>query len=421
MKMKYRIRQWALLGLTVVFSACNDDELEQFVAGARTAVVSGVTETTAVCGMKFDGSLEGVDEMGICWGKAPNPTINDNRKSVELKGGEYTVQLDGLRSGTLYFVRSYLKSGSQVKYGDMRSFTTLGQLAYALPYAERFRDEVFPPLYWSQIDADGDGYMWEAYARYPGALSLSYDDDALDPNNFMVSPKIEVTGSKVQLRWSVGVINKSYYEEHYKVMVAETPFTAENYAGHGTQVFEETLVAEGYRNLLPREVDLSAYSGKDVYVAWVHCDSYDNEGMYFTDVEVVSAESPSVATAPLLTVGEVTGNGVSGYALSAQVTDDGGLTVVEKGFCYGKNPSPTLNDAVMKLAGYEGFVDTLRNFVEGETYYVRAFATNKMGTSYSKEVSFTVLKVEVLFTESFDTDIAGRWTQIDKDGDGYIW
>lgn len=408
--------------LFLFFQSCDEDTIN--IPGVvRTAGITDVTETSAVCSGKAITNGAVVDEMGICWAKSPNPTVNDMKKSVEPTEEEFTVTLDGLRSGTLYFVRSYFKTADDVVYGDQRSFTCLGQLALTLPFMERFRGDVFPPLYWMTIDKDGDGYDWYPYdSRFFGATSDS-DQGDMTPENYLITPKIELTGKQLQLRWSVGVTGRSVPEEHYKVVIAETPFTPENCSGHGIVVFEETMTSEAYRTLLSREVDVSAYTGKDVYVAFVHYDCSDQYSIYVSDIELFSDESASKVTTPQLSINEPSQVGTTTADLSATVVNDGGVSVVRMGFCYSTEANPTIQDAVAELMPHETFETMLEELEIGTTYYVRAFATNKMGTTYSAEKSFTTPEIitETLFKEDFSTDFTQRWTLLDLDGDGVDW
>lgn len=75
---------------------------------------------------------------------------------------------------------------------------------------------------------------------------------------------------------------------------------------------------------------------------------------------------------------------------SASVISDGGQAIVSRGFCWSKNPSPTISDNRIDIGGGKGtFSCTLENLESGTQYYIRAFAITSAGTSYSVERSFT--------------------------------
>ena len=75
--------------------------------------------------------------------------------------------------------------------------------------------------------------------------------------------------------------------------------------------------------------------------------------------------------------------------VNAEVTDDGGATVTERGICYSTSANPTTaSTKVTSGTGSGAFSVNLTDLSDSTTYYVRAYAINKKGTSYGEEVSF---------------------------------
>ena len=66
-------------------------------------------------------------EMGVCYSPtAEEPSVDDNTmKYGPLADGRWEVTLTGLSASTLYYYRPYLKVGSMVCYGPVKTFTTL--------------------------------------------------------------------------------------------------------------------------------------------------------------------------------------------------------------------------------------------------------------------------------------------------------
>jgi hypothetical protein len=75
------------------------------------------------------------------------------------------------------------------------------------------------------------------------------------------------------------------------------------------------------------------------------------------------------------------------------VSDSGGLAVTSRGFCWSKNPNPTIQTALKNQAGsgMGDFSAKIPNLTGNTTYYVRPYATNAAGTSYGAELIFTTL------------------------------
>lgn len=74
------------------------------------------------------------------------------------------------------------------------------------------------------------------------------------------------------------------------------------------------------------------------------------------------------------------------------VTNDGGAHVTARGMVWATTPNPTTDN--FKSENGEGagvFESTLTGLTPGVKYYARAYATNKAGTAYGNEISFTTL------------------------------
>ena len=135
-----------------------------------------------------------------------------------------------------------------------------------------------PIACWNNIDNDGDGYSWQHGASYFGSqhahsgsdffASASYINNvgALTPDNWLVTPQLQLTtGNNYTLTWYDAAMDTSYYQEHYSVYVSTTGNTVSNFTA--TPVFTTTLTTPSYTL---RSVDLSAYAGQNIYIAFRH-------------------------------------------------------------------------------------------------------------------------------------------------------
>ena len=87
--------------------------------------VTGITETTAVCGgnVTADGGAT-VTARGVCWSTSQNPTISDSHTTDGSGTGSYTSNMTGLNAGTTYYVRAYATNEKGTVYGEEKMFTT---------------------------------------------------------------------------------------------------------------------------------------------------------------------------------------------------------------------------------------------------------------------------------------------------------
>ena len=96
--------------------------------------------------------------------------------------------------------------------------------------------------------------------------------------------------------------------------------------------------------------------------------------------------------------------GITSVQIGYSFTDTGGLPITARGVCWSTSPSPTLDDTHTSEA--ENIIDsTLTGLTPETTYYIRAYATNSLGTSYSEELIFTTSAVEK--TKKLEVQVLG--------------
>ncbi|SLM27716.1 exported hypothetical protein [Desulfamplus magnetovallimortis] len=115
---------------------------------------------------------------------------------------------------------------------------------------------------------------------------------------------------------------------------------------------------------------------------------------------------------PTVTTNEVTAITETSATCGGEVTSDGCDTVTARGVCWSTSQNPTLdvNDGkTTDSTGIGTFTSSLIGLEPDTTYYVRAYATNSVGTAYGEEKTFTT-------TGQPEIDILGNGVSI-IDGD----
>jgi hypothetical protein len=138
---------------------------------------------------------------------------------------------------------------------------------------------------------------------------------------------------------------------------------------------------------------------------------------------IIPITAPIVETNPVTNIEESTATG------NGEVTADGGATITERGIVWSTTVDPTILDNKATAVGTIGvYTAPLTGLVSGETYYVRAYATNSVGTGYGDNVTFTpqtkpTITQNIIDGYNFGTDItptlAFTGTDLNDDDVGY--
>ena len=96
------------------------------------------------------------------------------------------------------------------------------------------------------------------------------------------------------------------------------------------------------------------------------------------------------------------------------VLDDGGSPVTILGICWSITSNPTIDNSKTTLNAndFGSFVSFATGLIPATTYYVRAYATNGVGTAYGEEVHFSTLAE----SDTSVTDINGNFYHVLKIG-----
>jgi uncharacterized protein (TIGR02145 family) len=94
---------------------------------------------------------------------------------------------------------------------------------------------------------------------------------------------------------------------------------------------------------------------------------------------------------PVISTNAITSISTNSAVSGGTITSDGGAAVIVRGICWDINSGPTIALATKTTngAGIGTFNSILSSLAPSTTYFVRAYATNNVGTVYGNEVIFT--------------------------------
>ena len=367
--------------------------------------------------LTFDGGAS-VTDMGICWSKQANPTIEDIHKST--KDTVAVLDITELQENTKYYVRAYAVNKVGTAYSEELVFTT-----YALPKVctEDVTDiQVNTALLSATLVFDGNdtatikGFCWSDKAE----PSINGNHIAIDTTSahytYVLTDLLPATEYHVRA-YAQNKIGVVYGEEKTftttKDVVSPTVTTAAI-----TQITETTAVAGGNvtsdggasvtergvvyattQNPTTADNKVAGGSGVGTFTCnltdlqpntkyYVRAYAINSKGTAYGEEVTFTANKqvvlPSVTTATVTQITE------TAAVAGGNVTSDGGASVTERGVVYATTQNPTTNNIKVKSGtGTGSFTCNLTDLQPNTTYYVRAYAINSKGTAYGEEVSFT--------------------------------
>ena len=270
-------------------------------------VIRDVPACAAVTNLTVDSVT--MTSVSLSWTDANNTgatytVYNDSTVvATGITTTNYTVT--GLTAATTYTF-GVVANCSATEAGDMVTIvasTACGDIA-TLPYYEGFENGFGC---WSTVNGSADGQPWNVQTSFSDgsvtphtgnymAASWSWNSSAMHADAWLISPKFVLpatlpAGEELTLSWWERT--NSSYPDSYSVVLSTTT----NDTAAFTTVLRPYDEAEGSWTL--QSVDLTAYAGQSIYIAFHHMD-YDENYLLIDDIEL-SLNAP-VVPADTLTV-----------------------------------------------------------------------------------------------------------------------
>jgi hypothetical protein len=107
-------------------------------------------------------------------------------------------------------------------------------------------------------------------------------------------------------------------------------------------------------------------------------------------------------TLPVLTTKAITEISAMGAVSGGNISTAGGGTITGRGICWSDSPNPTIaNEKTTSTATASSFSAAIAKATPGTTYYLKAYATNEIGTGYGDQKTFTTSDAQ--YYTSFET------------------
>ena len=365
--------------------------------------------------LEFDGGAP-LSEMGICWNKESVPTIESN--TLSTKDTFATLKISDLQPNTMYYVRAYATNKVGIAYSKEHKFLT-----YDNPKVET-RDvteiNLTSALLSGELKFNGNdksttvGFCWSENSQ--PTLSNNHKEVSYTSNIF----KHQVSNLKDETKYYV----RAYAQNKIGIVYGEEKSFTTNATSLPTittstitQITETSAVAggnitnDGGAEIQERGVVYSTteypttsnnkvQSGKGTGSFTCNLTNLSDETTYYVRAYAINkkgtayGEQVSFKTKaynlPTVTTNDATNILYHSASIGGNVTNDGGVSVTERGVVYGTSQNPTIaNNKIISGTGTGTFTCELTGLLDGTNYYVRAYARNKTGVAYGEQKTFT--------------------------------
>ncbi|HUX96144.1 MAG TPA: fibrobacter succinogenes major paralogous domain-containing protein [Bacteroidales bacterium] len=407
----------------------------------ETISITSITTTTATSGgnITSDGGAS-VTVRGVCWSIASSPTTDDGKTIDGTGTGSFASNLSGLAANTTYYIRAYATNIAGTAYGNELSFITDSTIPTLSTTAITsittttatsggdITDDGGPPV-------TARGICWN-YSGNP-SINDSITKDGTGLGSFIS----QLTGLQVNTTYYVSAYAINSVGNAYGLAISfktrdgiaaltttQASVIMTNSATSGGNITDDGGAFVTVRGVCWNTTGNPTLESNDGYTSdgsgignyttnltgLQLNTSYYVRGYATTDYGISYGDEKTFLTKglPEVTLAEISKITDTSAVCGGEVTNDWGFPVTIRGVCWNKTGNPTLesNESFSQDgSGMGNFNSYLTGLIKGATYYVSAYATNSIGTSYSDEKIFEAI-------EPFE---CGTGTISDYDGNIY--
>jgi hypothetical protein len=271
-----------------------------------------------------------------------------------------------------------------------------------------------------------DGAYWSSQCEYDYNQAMPIP---LRYNTMYDYPMDRCNGLAVRLVRSAQGTNNSNYIEVTTNNVTDITHTTAVCGGNVTVTDNVTITARGVcwsTNSNPTVNDNHTSNGTGTgnftssitgltpnTTYYVRAYATNNAGTVYGAQKTFS--TTALSTAPSIVTNNVTNITQDAAICGGNVTSDGGSPVTARGVCWSAIPNPTINDNhTYNGTGTGNFTSSITGLTQNTTYYVRAFATNSIGTNYGEQKSFTTTDYAAAYVGNYLGQITFTFTSMNN-------
>lgn len=412
-----------IIGIAVIDSCKKEPVIPTLTTSDATNIT--INSVTTGGSITKDGGAA-VSARGVCWSTTPNPDISGSYSTDDSGIGSFISNITGLTPNTPYHVRAYATNKAGTAYGNDIPFNTTPLVVPTLTTSEVTLITLSTAVSGGNIASDGNGAVTARGVCWSTTENPTITDektsDGTGIGSFISNLTALLPGTTYHVRaYATNSVGTAYGNDIpfitttlalptltttvATLMTLTTAVSGGNITSDGgaavtargtcwattanptisnSKTSDATGIGSFISNLsglLPGTTyHIRAYATNSVGTA------YGNDLTFTTTALAIPTLTTATVTSMTLTTAVSGGN----------ITSDGGAAVTARGVCWATTSNPTIsNSKTTDGTGSGSFTSTLTGLQAATIYYVRAYATNSVGTAYGNEVSFTSSQIVV--------------------------
>jgi hypothetical protein len=393
-----------------------------------TTSAANITSSSAQLGGEIsDDNFHPILQRGICLSNTNNdPDLNDTIHFKDSGSGTFSEEITDLITGDTYFYRTFCISTLGDFYGEVQSFTTTtGPPAVTTVNISNITNTTAESG--GEISNDGGSAVIQkgvCWSINPDPTTSDFlTDNGSGTDSFISTISSLTTSTQYFVRaYAINSYGTGYGNvivfiagENLPVLTTKPIDTSGNEISSGGNISDDggiPITGRGICWSTSVYPTLSNFFTSDGTGTGEYTSTFinlDEETEYFVRAYATNGNGTnygnqiSFTTLNFPTITTTEPNiMVQGIQTGGIVTQSGGLYVHTRGVCYSKIENPTLSDSItVNGTGLGEFVTHLWGILESSTtYYIKAYATNALGTSYGEQKIGITMAAPVVSTDT---------------------
>lgn len=380
-----------------------------------TTSISSISSSSAVSGGNItdDGSAT-ITARGVCWNDTGNPSLVDDFTTDGIGSGTFTSNISSLEANKTYFVRAYATNSVGTSFGEELTFATTdlpvlstNPITAVTGTTATSGGNIFAG---GELSITQRGVCWNTTGN--PTLENSFTENGSGSGSFVSNIAGLTLGTTYFVRaYATNATGTAYGNEYYFTTLNVPAITTNevtmvtgnsadcggNISNNGGAVVTERglcwsltpnptidndyiVLGDGSGSFSSTITDLTI--GTNYYV---RAYAINNIGIAYGNERLFTTQN--FATVITSDVYDITYTSAKG---GGNVTSDGGAAITQRGVCWNTEGSPTLENSFTNDGEGTGeFLSNINSLAANNTYYVRAYTINSIGTTYGNEVSFS--------------------------------